>query len=289
MLGLWKNIVVAALSVFLTFLAQQYYHHDQNSIKKLDVYTKFDPEYLSKPKFSQAKVKLTVDKTEKEKIGLYEILLVNFTNQHFKDLSVTISITPKTKNDFKIISHFATGENGIDHLVKEIQPMSFDGKSYIFTYSISTMNRAEKDEVGMNLSVLFEGDKEPELKVVPNGVKTRDFSWNNSPKRKKVQRNAIYLLIAVFAGVIVIFLAVIGPIVSLILAPLDRRSDKKYAQSIFDSIKKEGLYNDIEDQQIKKNIAKVLYRQRKNAWESKSLLDKWLVGLREPKRDDYLL
>ncbi len=204
-------------------------------------------------------------------------------------MPIIISVTPESKDDFKPISYFATGENGIGSLVKEMRPMLFDGKSYIFTYSIESINRAEKNEVGMTLNILFEGDKEPVLNVIPNGVKTRKFAWENSPEHKKIQRSSIYFIVVLFLCLFIFIIVVARPIILSITDSPDKGVYKKYAQSIFDSIKEESIYNNIDEQQIKENIAKIFYRQRKKEWDFSSFFSKWILGLREPQKEDYLL
>ena len=77
MSGLWKNIFIVILSVLLTFLVEEYRYSEKNEIKKLDVHASFEPDYLSKPKFPNADVKLSIDGSDKEKIGMYEVSIAD--------------------------------------------------------------------------------------------------------------------------------------------------------------------------------------------------------------------
>jgi len=289
MSDLWKNVFIVILSVFFTFLVEQYRYSEQNEILKLDVHASFEPDYLSKPKFPNANVKLSVDGSDKEKLGLYEISIVNFTSNNYKDIPIHISVKPDNPDEFKVLSYFAVGEKGMEDLVSEVKPMRFDGKSYRFSYVASTLNRAEKDEVGLALSLLFEGNKQPSLKVVANGVNTREFSWNNSPEKSKVERNAFYILIGLLVGIIIVTWIIVGPIMSVLIRPLDRKSDKKFAKSIFDAIRDENLQSQLSDQQLKEFVAQMLHSQRKATWDARTPIGKWSLGLREPRFSDYLL
>ncbi|MGI2029785.1 hypothetical protein [Endozoicomonas acroporae] len=288
-----KNIVIAAISVALTLIGNYFYDSSKNAIKKLDVHTNFDPGYISKPNFPDSKIEFKVDDIEKSTLGRLDISILNYTESNFKDLPIKIKITPKKTNDFKVIAYSVVGEKEHPDLVSKDKDMEFDGTSYFFSYTATTLNREEKTDYGMQLRVLFEGNTEPTIDVIPSGVSTRVFDRDNSPHQKEVTWKAAWLglgLIALILAVIFIFTwLIVGPVISRLTKKMDVKSRKKYAQDIFNAIKKDNLQPNMSDQELADYVAQVLYNQRQEKWQNMTIIGRWSLGLIEPNRDDYLI
>ncbi|MFS1893179.1 hypothetical protein [Vibrio lentus] len=283
----WKNLVVAMVSFLLTILGQQYFFGKQNEIPKIDVHTKFDSNYMSKPKFPDAKVEIKVNDNAKESIGLFEISLVNFSNTAFKDVPIIIEVKPKKDESFIYLSHFAHGEKEVKSLVEETKPFELDNGNYRFSYKAVSINRSEEAEIAMKLGILFEGQSEPDVVVSGPGFKTRAFDLENSPARSETQRNAIFLLIAILLGFSAFTFMIFGPVISRLSSPIERKSDKRYAKQIFDVLRSQSPYDQMSDDELKSHVADFLYRRQINWWSTKSPLGKWFLGMREPKTGDY--
>ncbi|MGM0609358.1 MAG: hypothetical protein ACQESP_13190 [Candidatus Muiribacteriota bacterium] len=184
---------------------------------------------------------------------------------------------------------YATGENKIPDLVKELKPVSFDGKTYLFSYQVSTLNRTEKEDIGFKLSMLFEGNKQPKIDVVAKGISTRAFAWENSPYQQNITTKALVLLVVFLLIFLILMVLIIGPFMSWISRPFDRKSDKTYARKVYETIKEENLLPDHDDNQIKTFIQQMLFKQRLKNWNCKSKISKWSLGMRSPQEEDFLI
>ncbi len=284
---IWKSVVVAVVSFLLAILGQQYFFDKQNEIPKIDIHTNFDSNYMSKPKFPDAKVEIKVNNNAKESIGLFEISLVNFSNKAIKDVPILIEVKPKKDDSFTYLSHFAHGEKEMKGLVEEMKPYELDNGTHRFSYKAISLNRSEEANIAMKLGILFEGKNEPDVVVSAPGFNTRAFNKENSPARAKTQRNALFLMIALMLGLFGFTFIVFGPIISRLSSPLDRKSDKRYAKQIFDVLRIQSQYSQMTDDELKNHVADFLYKRQFNWWNSKSVLGKWFLGMRDPQPTDY--
>jgi len=289
-----KNILVAVVSALLAIVVQQYYFEKQNEIQKIDVHTNFDSDYISKPKFPDAKVEIKVDGKTKESIGILEISLVNFSRKVYKDVPFIIEVKPKKNSSFTYLSHFAHGEKGMKDLVEKTKEYEFDNGVHRFSYKVKSLNRSDEAVIGMTLGVLFEGEEEPEVVVSAVGLSTRDFDIENSPTQSKVKRDTFIMLILVVLGLVVTILLLVSPVMSRLTLLLDRKNDKRYARQLFDVLKVEMSVNPITDldclmtdDQLKHLVSKILYKRQLNWWNKKSFLGKWCLGMRTPQPHDY--
>ncbi|WP_411679545.1 hypothetical protein [Aeromonas hydrophila] len=290
---IWKTILVAALSAILSFAGSYYIYSKQLEISKLDLHKNFDGSYFSKPKFPSDNIVLTVNGEEKDKIGLFQVSLVNYTTKDYIDIPVNIKITPKNKNDFKVLAYSAVGQDEVYDLVEELKGMEFDGNAYNFSYKISTINRTDKTDYGMQLRILFEGVEEPEVNVVAKGVGIRDFDIGNSPNQKAVSIKAAFLGVAILL-VIALFsfflmVLILGPIISFLTRKLDVKSRKKYAMELFDAIKNNSLLPSKTDEEIAGFVADMLFQRQCAWWDKKTPIGKWSLGLIAPERSDHLV
>jgi flagellar basal body-associated protein FliL len=187
------------------------------------------------------------------------------------------------------VTYYATGENNIPDLVKELKPVSFDGKAYLFSYQVSTLNRTEKEDIGFTLSMLFEGNKQPKIDVVAKGINTQAFAWEHSPYQQNLTTKALILLVLFLLIFIILMVLVIGPFMSWISRPFDRKSDKTYAKKVYETIIDENLLPNHDDNQIKTFVQKMLFKQRLKNWNSKSKISKWSLGMRSPREEDFLI
>jgi uncharacterized membrane protein len=287
MSGFWKSILVAIVSVFLTILGQHILYENQNEIQKIDILTSFDNNYLSKPKFPDSKVEIKVDGNTKESIGLLEVSLFNFSNRVFKDVPIVIELKPKQGGLFTYLSHFAHGEKGMKDLIDETKPYELDNGIHRFAYKVKSLNRSEGADVVMKLGVLFEGQDEPEVLVSAIGLNTRDFKIEHSPARSKLQRDTLIAMIVFILGLVAFVLIILGPIISKISSPLDRRIDRRNSKQLFEVLRAEALYNNMSDDELKKHVADFLYKRQNELWNTKSWISKWFLGMREPQPSDY--
>ncbi|MBV1929712.1 MAG: hypothetical protein KUG81_09415 [Gammaproteobacteria bacterium] len=283
----WKNILVAVFSFLLAIVGQQYYFEKQNEIQRIDVHTSFDSDYISKPKFPDSKVEITVDGNTKDSIGLLEVSLVNFSSKVFTDVPLLIEIRPKKTGTFNYLSHFAHGEKGMKDLVVKTKDYEYDNGVHRFSYKVKSLNRSEEADISMKLGVLFEGEKEPDVLVSAVGLSTREFNIENSPSRAKVKRDAFLLVIGLFLGLFLVTFIMVGPLISRLTSPLDRKSNKRYAKELFDVLRAEPLHQSMTDGDLKGHIATILYKRQIIWWSSKSWLGKWSLGMREPQPSDY--
>jgi hypothetical protein len=289
----WKNILVAALSAIFAFAGSYYIYSEQLKISKLDLHKDFDENYFSKPKFPSSDIILTVDTEEKEKLGLFQVSLVNYTTKDYLDIPIKIKITPKKVTEFKILAHSAVGQDEVSDLVVATKDMDFDGSSYNFSYEVSSINRTERSEYGMQLRILFEGTEEPKVSVVAKGVGVRDFDVNNSPYQKSVNIKAAFLgiglILGIGVGMFILMVLILGPLISVFTKSLDVKSRKKYAKELFKVIKDNNLQPNKSDDDIANFVADMLYHRQCEWWNNKTPIGKWSLGLIGPDRNDHLV
>lgn len=294
----WKNILVPVLTAIVTAtvtvaISSYYKQSEQLKISKLDLQKYFDENYFSKPKFPSSDIILTVDTDEKEKLGLLQVSLFNYTTKDYSEIPINIKITPKNVSEFKILAHSAVGQDEISDLVVATKDMDFDGSSYNFSYEVLSINRAERDEYGMQLRILFEGTEEPKVSVVPNGVGIRDHDLNNSPYQKSMDINTTFLGIGVTVGfvlgIVILVMLILLPLTSIFTKNIDVKNRKKYAKGFFNVIKNKKLQLNKSDSDIANFVADLLHYDRCQWWNKKTPIAKWILGLTAPDRDDYLV
>jgi len=291
MSDIWKNLIIAVISFLLAFIGQYYYYQDQLEIKRLDVHKEFEPNFIAKPKFPDDKIEFKINGNEKEKVGKFNISIVNYSTKGFQDLPIKIKITPKSKDDFKVVAYSVVGEKEISDLVSEDKKMSFDGGSYNFSFIAEAINRERKNNYSMQLRILFEGTEEPKVYVVAKGVGTRDYNIDHSPNQKDITWKASWLAIGLFIlGLLCVFIVtwlVLGPLISIATQKWEVKNNKRYASQIIEALKTENLHPDLDDAQLRDYVAKMLYTRQLIWWNNQSPLRKWSVGLVSPKSDDY--
>jgi hypothetical protein len=288
---IWKNLIIAVISFLLAFIGQYYYYQDQLEIKQLDVHKHFDPNFIAKPKFPDSKIEFKIDGNEKDEVGKLNISIVNYSTKAFEDLPIKIKITPEDTNNFKVLTYSAVGEKEVSGLIKEDQKMTFDGNSYTFSYTVSTVNREEQNNYSLQLRILFEGNEEPNVDVVAKGVGTRDYDETNSPHQKSISWKAAWLAIGLFilvlSGIFIVTWLIIGPIISLATQNMELNRCKKYATQLIEAIRAENLHPELDDVQLSNHVAKMLYARQLIWWNNQSGLRKWSFGFVAPKSDDY--
>ncbi|WP_324172037.1 hypothetical protein [Sulfurimonas sp.] len=288
-----KNILIASISALLAFAGSYYIYSEQLKINKLDLHNDFDANYFSKPKFPSDDIILTVNNIEKEQLGILKISLMNFSAKNFPDIPIKIKITPKNIKDFKILSYSAVGEKEFYDNVSETKKMFFDGTSYYFSYIVSSMNRTEKSNYGLQLRVLFEGTEEPKVSISAKDVSIRNYDVSNSPYQKsfnfKVSMFGIAILVGFFIILMLLLVTILGPIISLITKKSDRQNRQKYALEIFEAIKSDSLQVGTSDEQIRDFVASMLYKQQLERWNKKTIIGKWSLGMIVPNKADHTI
>jgi hypothetical protein len=286
---IWKGLIIGAATVIFATIGVYY---QQLEINKLDVLTDFDVSYFSKPKFPNDEIVLTVNNVEKNKLGILRVALFNYSSQELTDIPINIKVTPKTQSGFKLLSYSAVGGQSIPDLVKEVKAMVFDGQSYYFSYIVSSINRTEKEDYGFQLRVLFEGDEEPMVSVVPKGIGVRAFDIQNSPSQKEANVEAVFVtLISLVIIVVAAFLfgfIIVTPVLSLSFRKLEYKSFQKHAKDLIDSIESGNLLPDKSDEEVRLFVADMMFNKRSTWWKSLSFLGKLSLGMIEPKREDHL-
>lgn len=286
-------MLVMILSTLFAFAGSYYFYYEELQISKLDLHKTFDDNYFSKPKFPSDDIVLTINKEEKEKLGLFEVTLINYTTKNYLDIPVNLKIIPKDEAEFKILAYSAVGQNEVYDLVEETKKMKFDGNSYNFSYKVSSINRTEKNDYSMQLRILFEGTDQPEVKVVAKGVGIRDFDINNSPYQKNVNIQAVLIVISGMVGFILVLLAlmtlIFNPLISLLTKKMAIKNNQKYAQELVDVIKNNKLQPDKTDEEISNFVADMLFKRQDEWWRNKTPIEKWSLGPSKPDRSDYLV
>jgi hypothetical protein len=287
----WKNILISLLSALLAFAGSYYIYVEQLKINKLDLHKEFDENYFSKPKFPSDNITLTVNNEEKEQLGIMKISIVNFSSKNYLDIPIKIKLTPIDTSEFKILSYSAVGEKEFYDNIKEDKKMRFDGKSYDFSYTVSSMNRSEKSDYGLQLRILFEGKGEPKVSISAKDVTIQDYDISHSPYQKNLSFKAslfgIGILVIFSLVVIFLMLTILGPIISWSTKKTDIKNKQKYARELFDAIKSESLQMGTTDEELKTFVSSMLYNQQLERWNSKTIISKWSLGMIAPNIEDY--
>jgi len=288
-----KNILIALFSFLLAFIGQYYYFEKQYEIQELDIHTQFTTDYIAKPNFPNSNIEFKINGIEKDKVGLLTISILNYSSKNYLDIPVNIKITPKKMSDFNILAYSAVGEKEMTDLVSEIKPISIDKRSYNFSYKVRSINREYKNNYGMQLKVIFEGDTEPQIDVIGKGVGTRKYDSNNSPYQQELEWKAEWMAIGVFLILIVLTFVFVWLILSPIIARLtkkwDRKNNQKYAKEIFDSIKIDNLKQGSTDQELSSFVANMLYKRQLFLWNKKTSIGKWSLGYIQPELSDFTI
>jgi hypothetical protein len=153
------------------------------------------------------------------------------------------------------LSHFAHGENGMKDLVEETKNYEFSKGSQRSFYKVKSFNRNEEDNISMKLSILFEGEGEPDVLVLAVGLSTRDFNIENSPAYSKIKRDAFIMFIVIIVIFFVFIFILFFSLVSKVTISLDRKGYKRYAKKLFDVMRLDVLHDSMSDDEIKSYLA----------------------------------
>lgn len=282
-----KKIVFTLALMILPLLIQRYWILNDNEIKKIDIYEKFNPTFLTKPKVIGDNIQITVNEKKISKMGLFEISLINYTDVVFKKIPIIIKVTPTDKDKFHIITHYAVGEKNLSDLTKEIKPLEFDGENYIFSYEVETLNRTEKNQIGFTLNILCESDQKPKVEVFISGADTREFSWDHSPYQQDLTWKVVMLSIFALLFAIFILVFVFFPLLSFSTKRWEKKNDQKYAKSLYTTILDNNLISSLTDREKKLFIQELLFKRKYKMWEQQSPIKRWIDGMSEPKIEDY--
>lgn len=289
--GIWKIVLSCILSAILTAIAAYWIHLEQIKVPKLDVATKFESNYFSNPKFPNDKIRLIVNKTEQEAIGIMYVSLVNFSTKELVDLPVSIIIEPHNVGGFEVLAYSAVGENEAPELVEETKKMVFDEGVYRFSYKAKAINRIDEPDYGFQLRILFKGKDEPNVKVSTAGIDTREYDEGNKPSSTKdtIKNTSMFILMmAVFLVLVIIFTWLIFmPIASLLSHKWDVDLRKKRAAKLFDVIKSSGLNPELNDEQLKDYVTEILYQERLQYWNASSAIVKWTSAMIPPNKEEH--
>ncbi|WP_418186414.1 hypothetical protein [Aliarcobacter lanthieri] len=284
---LYKGIILAVITAILTFLGSYFLYFQELKIEKLDLNKDFETNYFSKPKFLSNEIKLLVNGEEKNQLGIMKISLLNFTTKNFSDIPIKIRITPKNKEQFKILAYSAVGEKEFYNNINEDKKMYSEEGTYYFSYVVSSLNRVDKPEYGLQLRILFEGNEEPKVDISAKNVSIQDFDISHSPYYKELNFKIPFFAILFIVCVLIFTILVVGPIISLLSKKSDLKRKKKYAEEIFNALKQNAFLENKSDEELKDFVAKILYTQQIELWNKKKFWDKWSVGMISPKIDDY--
>ena len=296
-----RNTIVSCIITAILSLGVSYLMYLKNiEISKLDLFTKFDNEYISKPKFPNSKIEFKVGGEDKDRLGLYTLSLVNFSSKAFQKLPLSIKITPEKLDNFKVVAYSTVGENGNYQLVKESSKLKDgkarlddDGRSYIFDFTVEYINRVEEPAEGFTLNILYEGKlvEKPIAIVSGENISTREYDASNRPDepilKLQVYSLAILALILFIGAMILVTWFVISPIMSLLTINSESKRNKKYSKQLFDAFKEENQQSNLSDDVIKNYIVSMLYQRQVTWFNSKSKFTKWSLANIKPKRSDY--
>jgi len=183
------------------------------------------------------------------------------------------------------------GEKEFYDNIKEDKKMEFDGKSYNFSYTVSSMNRTEKSDYGFQLRILFEGKEEPKISISAKNVSVQDYDVNHSPHQENLNLKAslfgIGALVILFIVVMFLMLAILGPIISWSTRKSDVKNKQKYAKELFDAIKSESLQTGTTDEKLRDFVTSMLYKQQLERWNNKTIIGKWSLGMIAPNIEDH--
>lgn len=289
--GIWKIVFSCVLTAILTAIVGYILYLEETKIPKLDYDTYFEKNYFSKPKFPDDEIKLIINDDEKEKIGMMSVSLFNFSTKDLISIPVIITITPKNASNFRVLAHSAVGANENSDLVVESRPMRIDDKSYIFSYTASSINRVDTSEYGMQLRILFEGEDRPKVSVNAIGISTREYDPAHSPS--DIRKSIIITLLAFFTPIAVIvvtsFLAaiIIVPTVTFFSQNYDARRNRKRSKELADIIKEENFELNLDNDKIDKFVNDLLYKEAISAWKKQSLFSKLMYANIAPKHENY--
>ncbi|WP_434566987.1 hypothetical protein QFW85_09215 [Vibrio chagasii] len=257
----------------------------------MDIHTSFDSNYFSKPKFPNDQIRLIVNETEQESIGIMYVSLVNFSTKELIDLPVNIILEPQNLGDFEVLAYSAVGEDENPELVEETKKMVFDKGIYRFSYKAKAINRIDEPDYGFQLRILFEGEEEPVVKVSTVGIDTREYDANNKPSSTKdtIKNTSLYILGMVFFIVLVVIFTglFVLPVVSLLSHKSDVKFRKKRAAKLYKVIKSNALNPELDDEQLKEYVTELLYQERLQFWKSSSVIVKWTSAMIPPNKEEH--
>lgn len=288
---LLKSVFLLAVGAIFSFVAQQFLWGKQTEVQEIDYRITHDSGFLAKPDFPNKKIEILVDGVEKPSLSQSQVSILNYSEKDYKEFPLYIKISPKKDEKINILGSYVVGQSDLPKLVEEIKNEN-DSKnnSFIYSYNIKSLTRAEKNEYGFKSVYIFEGNVEPKIEVIPTkeGVRAREFELEHSPFIKK--RNIkVYIGLVVFVFLLFFSLFfIITPIMNFIFRPFERKTEKNIAKKHSVALSKHPLLSQLSQDDIKKISIDTLFTQKKENWEKRGIIGRWtFFGFIEPKKQDY--
>lgn len=286
-----KQIILLIIGGVITYFGQLIFNNYQTEVKNIDYKITIDKNFISTPNIPKDNIKILVDGKEQKEITKIQVEIFNFSNKDFDKVPIFIILKLDNGKNLNIIKTYEEGFKNIPSSVSKILDKKLLPRNTpnVFEYDVKPLKRTENFEAGLKVIYLIQGKLEPKIDVFTslNDVKVIPFDYTHSPKSMKQNILAISIILAMLIVLFLIIVFIIGPILSRFTYPLDKKPRIEYAKELSNELSKIEELSNLNKDDSYKIIKKILYMQRKEKWNKKSKISKWINGFIEPKPDDY--
>ncbi|MCE7556423.1 hypothetical protein [Aliivibrio fischeri] len=281
-----REIILVLIGGIIAIAGNYWIQSIGKQIPYIDKYVQVEKSIMSKKNLLSHDVKIFVDKEEVTKVSKANVYLLNYSNQFFKDMEVSIELDIPDDN-FKILSLHAVGENQQENMVERID----NEEDNLFNYQIKSAKRTDSYDEFFQLIIYYEGDydlKESDfiITVLNAEARVRTFEKSHSPedtKNKMLNSLLIFVMVCVF----VVFLILFITILSRLTHGIDKKANQNYAKRLLDASSSVDEFNKFPIEVRKAIISSLMYQQRNNRWNKMNRFQKLIEGNIEPKVDDF--
>lgn len=277
LISVFGAVVSATIGVAGTILVYEV----QNSTSYVDVYVD--------PKTSI----VAMDGDEIRDYGKVTVSLVNYSYRDLEYFEFYLDLTRKDGGVINLKKVNYAGKSGIKELVSElpVKTPSTDG-AIRKKFRVVTANRADYDQFFFSIDYIVDGkvvldQVNVELISLTQGVEVRTFDIEHTPRIVHNNRKAWLLAALVSIGVVVIIFLVIFPLSTFLTRPIDAKLRRAFAGDIYSALQNHQAFEGASEDAKKLLARDLAYLQRRNFYETKSRLYRYVFGLSKPSRDDY--
>ena len=290
-----RQIILLIVGGIITLSINYLWENFQTSVKQVDYKITKDIEFISTPEIPEHKVEIYVDSHKKKSISRVQVDIFNFSDKDFKKIPIYVSVKTKNKTPLNIILSYEESYKNIPSSVKKITDKKLLPKndSSVYGYEIKSLKRTSSYETGLKIVYLIDGKiEDPIIEVFTTleGVNMVPFNYTHSSAtvRNTILATLVLIGLIIILAIIIIFLVV--PLLNRFTYPLDKKPRLKYSRELSILLKQNCIMQSFHLSEIQSTqvINEILYLQRKNRWNLKKNIIKWIDGFVEPKQNDYI-
>jgi len=290
-----RQIILLIVGGIITLSINYLWENFKTSVKEVDYKITKDIEFISTPEIPEHKVEIYVDTHKKKLISRVQVDIFNFSDKDFKKIPIYVSLKTKDKKPLNVILSYEESYKNIPSSVEKITDKKLLPKndSSIYGYEIKLLKRTSGYATGLKVVYLIDGKIEDpiiEVFTTQEGVVMVPFDYTHSSATVRNNILATLLLIGLIIILTIIIIFFVVPLLNRLTYPLDKKPRLKYSKELSELLKQNSIMQSFSLSEIQSTqvVNEILYLQRKNRWNLKKNVVKWIDGLVEPKQNDYI-